>query len=54
MKALVEKEILMKKQVKEMKKAPHFFYVNLSRELMGTQGSSRELKRTQGNSSELI
>ena len=33
MKALVEKDILMKKQEKEMWKAPHFFYVHLSREL---------------------
>ena len=37
MKALVEKDILMKKQEKEMRKAPHFFYVHLSRE--GTQGN---------------
>ena len=45
MKALVEKDISMKKQHKEMRKAPHFFYVHLSRELKGTQGnlgSSRE------------
>ena len=67
MKALVGKDILMKKQEKEMWKAPHFFYVHLSRELKGTQGNSRELKRThlnlvepiqlkgtQGNTSELI
>ena len=53
MKALVEKDILMKKQEKEMRKAPHFFYVHLSRELKGTQGNSRELKGTQGNSSSL-
>ena len=33
MKALVEKDILMKKQEKEMRKAPHFFYVHLPREL---------------------
>ena len=42
MKALVEKDILMKKQEKEMRKAPHFFYVHLSRELEGTWVSSRE------------
>ena len=30
MKALVEKDILMKKQGEEMRKAPHFFYVHLS------------------------
>ena len=69
MKALVEKAILMKKQEKEMRKALHFFYVHLSRELKGTQGNShlckergweikiwqnaRELKETQGNSREL-
>ena len=45
MKALVEKDILMKKQEKEMRKAPHFFYVHLSRELEKTRGNSRELKR---------
>ena len=53
MKALVEKDILMKKQGEEMRKAPHFFYVHLSffyfvengskklifRQLMGTQGN---------------
>ena len=58
MKALVEKDILMKKQEKEMRKAPHFFYVHLSRELegkegnslKGTQRNSRELKGTQGSS----
>ena len=49
MKALVEKDIIMKKQEKEMRKAPHFFYVQLSRELKGTQGNSRELEGTQGN-----
>ena len=54
MKALVEKDISMKKQEKEMRKAPHSFYVHLSRKLKGTQGNSRELKGTQGNSSELI
>ena len=53
MKALVEKDIFMKKQEKEMRKAPHFFYVHLSRKLKGTRGSSRELKGTQGNSREL-
>ena len=42
MKALVEKDIIMKKQEKEMRKAPHFFYVHLSRELEGTQSFSRE------------
>ena len=46
MKALVEKDILMKKQEKEMRKASHFFYVHLSRELEGTLGNSRELKGT--------
>ena len=51
MKALVEKEILMKKQVKEMKKAPHFF---LCKFIKGTHGNSRELKGTQENSRELI
>ena len=30
MKALVEKDILMKKQGKKMRKALHFFYVQLS------------------------
>ena len=54
MKALVEKELLMKKQEKEIRKAPHFFYVHLSRELMGTHGNSWELMGTQGNSRELI
>ena len=42
MKALVEKDILMKKQENEMRKAPHFFYVHLSRKLEGTRGNSRE------------
>ena len=47
MKALVEKDIFMKKQEKEMRKASHFFmYIY--------QGNSRDLKGTQGNSSELI
>ena len=49
MKALVEIDILMKKQEKEMRKAPHFFmyiYQGNSRELEGTQGNSRELKET--------
>ena len=36
MKALVEKDILMKNQEKEMRKAPHLFYVHLSSELNGT------------------
>ena len=53
MKALVEKDILMKKQEKEMRKASHFFYVHLSRELEGTRGNSRELEGTRGNSREL-
>ena len=44
MKALVEKDIIMKKQEKEMRKAPHFFYVHLSRELEGTQGNSKFFK----------
>ena len=40
MKALVEEDILMKKQEKEMRKAPHFFmYIY--------QGNSRELKGTE-------
>merc|ERR1711963_437778 len=53
MKALVEKDILMKIQEKGMRKAPHLFYVHLSRALKGTQGNSRELKGTQGNSRKL-
>ena len=66
MKALVEKDILVKKREKEMRKALHFFYVHLSRELKGThmysfehkevkgtQVDSRELKKTQGNSRKL-
>ena len=53
MKALVEKDISMKKHEEEMRKAPHFFYVHLSSELKGTQGNSRELKGTQGNSREV-
>ena len=44
MKALVEKDILMKKQEQEMRKAPHSFYVNLSRELKGTRGNPRVLQ----------
>ena len=47
MKALVEKYIIMKKQEKEMRKAPHFFtyiYRRNSRELEGTRGNSRVLK----------
>ena len=50
MKALVEKDISMKKQEKEMRKALHSFYVHLSRELEGTRGNSRELEGTRGNS----
>ena len=42
MKALLEKDILMKKQEKEMRKALHLFYVHLSRELEGTQGNLKE------------
>ena len=59
MKALVEKDILMKKQEKEMRKAPHFFmYIyqetrGNSRELEETRGNSRELEETRGNSREL-
>ena len=56
MKALVEKDIIMKKQEKEMRKAPHFFYVHLSRELEQTEGTrrnSREVKGSQGNLKEL-
>ena len=52
MKALVEKDILVKKQEKEMRKAPHFFYVHLL--IKGTPENSREFEGTQGNSSELI
>ena len=37
MKALVEKDILMKKQEIEMRKALHFLYVHLPQ---GTQGNS--------------
>ena len=37
------KDIIMKKQEKEMRKAPHFFNVHLSRELKGIRGYSREL-----------
>ena len=40
------KDILMKKQEKEMRKAPPSFYVHLSRELEGTRGNSRELEGT--------
>ena len=60
MKALVEKDMLMKKQEKEMRKAPHFFmYIcqGNTRELKGTHLNSFEpieLKGTQGTSSELI
>ena len=46
MKAFIEKEILMKKQEKEIRKAPHFFmyiYQGNSWELKGTQENSREL-----------
>ena len=47
MKALVEKDKLMKKQEKEMRKAPHFFmYIY--------QGNSREHKGTHLNSFEPI
>ena len=69
MKALVEKDILIKKQEKEMRKAPQFLCTFIkgtqrnsgefkgtqgkSRKLKGTQGNSRELKGTQGNSGEL-
>ena len=51
MKALVEKDILVKKQEKEMRKAPHFFYVHLSRELKGTQEHSKEPGFLQGKRS---
>ena len=51
MKALVEKDILMKKQEKEMREASHFSYVHLSREPEGTRGNSRELKVFQGKRS---
>ena len=54
MKALVEKDILIKKQEKEMRKVPHFFYVHLPRELKGTRGNSRELVGTRGNSREAL
>ena len=43
MKALVEKDILMKKQEIEMRKAPHFFLCTF---IKGTQGNARLLKRT--------
>ena len=52
MKALVEKDILMKKQEKEMRKAPHFFNIHLSRELEGTRGNSREPGGFQGKRSQ--
>ena len=42
MKALVERDKLMKKHEIEMRKAPHFFYLHLSRELKGTQGNLKE------------
>ena len=45
MKALVDKDKLMKKQEKEMRKAPHFFmytYQGNSRERKGSGGNSRE------------
>ena len=54
MKALVEKDILLKKQEKEMRKAPHFSYVHLSREPEGTQVNSRELKGTWVSSREAL
>ena len=50
MKALVEKDIFMKKQEKEMRKASHFFLCTF---IMGTLGNSRGLKGTQGKSKEL-
>ena len=42
----------MKKQEKEMRKAPHFLYIHLSREIKGTQENSKELKGTHVNSFE--
>ena len=53
MKALVEKDILMQKQEKEMRKAIHLFYVHLSWELKGTLGNSMEHEETRGNLREL-
>ena len=54
MKALVEKDRLVKKQEKEMRKAPHFFFMYIyqgnSRDFKKTPGNSREHKGTQGNS----
>ena len=47
MKALVEKDILMKKQEKEMRKAPQFFYVHLSRGLKGSACRINGRKKTQ-------
>ena len=47
------KRHINEKQEKEMRKAPHSFYVHLSRELEGTRGNSRELEGTRGNSREL-
>ena len=47
MKALVEKDISMKKQEKEMRKVPHF----LCTFIKGTRGNSRELEGTQGKRS---
>ena len=52
MKALVEKDILMKKQEKEMRKAPHFFNIHLSRELEGTQGNLGVFKGSARRSNE--
>ena len=40
MKALVEKDIIMKKQEKEMRKAPHFFLCTF---IKGTQGNRKTL-----------
>ena len=53
MKALVGKNMLMKKQEKERNKSQHsllsHLFLSNSRELKGTQGNSRELNGTQGN-----
>ena len=51
MKALVEKDILMKKQEIEMRKAPHLFLCTF---IKGIQGNSQELKETQSFSREAL
>ena len=54
MKALVEKDLLMKKQEKEMRKALHFFYVHLSFFYFVENGSKKLILGTQGNSREPV